>query len=85
MPTDRLADAAPARGAFNVWGALDLLNAIYDGQIGVRIGFGLLGAAFSIPTVVVPPLLVTRVLIFGLLLAKASMTVEPIVNPDSVR
>jgi len=28
---------------FNVWGALDLLNAIYNGQIGVRIAPGSLG------------------------------------------
>jgi hypothetical protein len=30
---------------FNVWGALDLLTAIYNGQIGVRISPGSLGAA----------------------------------------
>jgi hypothetical protein len=54
--------------AFNLWGAADLLNAIYQGQIGVRIGPGSLGAAFFIPTVVVPPLLVTHALIFWLLL-----------------
>jgi hypothetical protein len=53
---------------FDLWGAADLLYAIYDGQIGVRIGPGSLGAAFYIPTVVVPPLLVTHGLIFRLLL-----------------
>jgi len=53
---------------FNLWGATDLLNAIYQGQIGVGIGPGSLGAAFFIPTVVVPPLLVTHALIFWLLL-----------------
>jgi hypothetical protein len=53
---------------FNVWGFLDLMNAIYDGQIGVRIGPGSLGAAFYIPTVVVPPLLVTHAVIFWVLL-----------------
>jgi hypothetical protein len=52
---------------FNVWGSADLLNAIYDGQIGVRIGPGSLGAAFYIPTVVVPALLITHGLIFWLL------------------
>jgi hypothetical protein len=53
---------------FNVWGTIDLLNAIYQGQIGVGIGPGSLGAAFYIPTVIVPPLLVTHGLIFWLLL-----------------
>ena len=53
---------------FNLWGAGDLLYAFYQGQIGVRIGVGSLGAAFYIPTVLVPPLLVTHGLIFWLLL-----------------
>jgi hypothetical protein len=53
---------------FNVWAEADLLNAIYQGQIGVRIGPESLGTAFYIPTVVVPALLVTHGLIFWLLL-----------------
>jgi hypothetical protein len=53
---------------FNVWGAFDLLNAIYNGQIGVRIAPGSLGAAFYIPTVLVPALLITHGLIFWILL-----------------
>jgi hypothetical protein len=53
---------------FNVWGTLDLLNAIYNGQIGVRIAPGSLGAAFYIPTVLVPALLITHGLIFWILL-----------------
>ena len=53
---------------FNVWGAADLLYAFYQAQIGIGIGPGLLGAAFFIPTVVVPALLVTHGLIFWLLL-----------------
>ena len=53
---------------FNVWGTGDLLHAIYQGQIGVGIDPGSLGAAFFIPTVVVPPLLVTHGLMFRLLL-----------------
>ena len=60
--------AIPMVWVFNVWGAVDLLHAIYQGQIGVRIGPGSLGAAFFIPTVVVPPLLVIHGLIFWLLL-----------------
>ena len=53
---------------FNLWGTIDLLNAIYQGQIGVGIGPGSLGAAFFIPTVIVPVLLITHGLIFRLLL-----------------
>jgi hypothetical protein len=53
---------------FNVWGSIDLLNAIYQGAIGVGIGPGSFGAAFYIPTVIVPGLLVTHALIFWLLL-----------------
>jgi hypothetical protein len=60
--------AIPIVWVFNVWGAVDLLHAIYQGQIGVRIGPESLGATFFIPTVVVPPLLVTHGLIFWLLL-----------------
>ncbi|MFL5046739.1 MAG: hypothetical protein ACJ8EA_18055 [Xanthobacteraceae bacterium] len=53
---------------FNVWGALDLLNAFYNGQFGAGIAPGSLGAAFYIPTVLVPPLLITHGLIFWILL-----------------
>ena len=60
--------AIPIVWVFNVWGTADLLHAVYQGQIGVHIGPGSLGAAFFIPTVVVPPLLVTHALIFWLLL-----------------
>ena len=56
--------------AFNVWGAVDLLVAFYQGLIGVRISPGSLGAAYFIPTVLVPPLLVTHGLMFWLLLRK---------------
>ena len=55
---------------FNVWGTVDLLHAIYQGQFGVRIDPESLGAAFFIPTVVVPALLVTHALIFWLLLRR---------------
>lgn len=52
---------------FNVWGAGDLLNAIYQGNIN-ELDPGMLGAAFYIPTAVVPPLLVTHGLVFLVLL-----------------
>jgi len=57
---------------FNVWGTADLLNALYAGQIGVGIGPRSLGAAFLIPTIAVPPWLVTHGLIFWLLLRPKS-------------
>ena len=60
--------AIAAVWVFNTWGALDLLHAIYNGEIGVGIGPGSLGAAFYIPTVIVPPLLVTHGLIFWILM-----------------
>jgi hypothetical protein len=59
---------------FNIWGAVDLLMAFYQGVLGVRIDPGGLSAAYFIPTVVVPPLLVTHGLIFWLLLRKPSST-----------
>jgi len=53
---------------FNLWGSADLLYAFYQGLIGVRIQPGQLGAAYFIPTAVVPPLLLTHGLVFRLLL-----------------
>jgi hypothetical protein len=58
---------------FNLWGSADLLHAYYQGRFGVGVVPGHLGAAYFIPTVVVPLLLVTHVLVFRLLLrARAS-------------
>jgi hypothetical protein len=53
---------------FNLWGVADLLYAFYQGLIGVGIKPGQLGAAFFIPTVAVPLLFVTHVLVFRLLM-----------------
>ncbi len=52
---------------FNLVGAVDLLNAYYQGN---RISLvpGQLGAAYFIPTLVVPLLLATHVLVFRILL-----------------
>jgi hypothetical protein len=52
---------------FNVWGAVDLLFAFYQGLFGVELDARMLGAAFFIPTAVVPPLLIMHGLIFWLL------------------
>jgi hypothetical protein len=62
--------AIPIVWVFNVWGAVDLLAAYYLGRNSVGVDPGLLGAAYFIPTVVVPPLLVTHGLVFWLLLRR---------------
>jgi hypothetical protein len=53
----------------NVWGSVDLLNAFYQAN---RAGLvpGQLGAAYFIPTVLVPLLLITHVLAFRILLQR---------------
>jgi len=52
---------------FNLWGTGDLLLAFYHG-LSTGLDAGALGAAFYIPTTLVPALLVIHVLIFRLLL-----------------
>jgi hypothetical protein len=64
--------AVPLIWLFNLWGTADLINAYYQGALGARIGPGSLGAAFFIPTVLVPPLLIIHGLIFRLLLRPAA-------------
>lgn len=63
----RLPSATLLVWVFNVWGATDLLFAFYQGLFGAGLDPRTLGAAFFIPTLVVPPLLVTHGLIFWLL------------------
>jgi hypothetical protein len=54
--------------AFNVLGSADLLYALYQGdRTGVGLAPGLQGAAYFIPTVVVPLLLITHGVVFRLL------------------
>src|SRR5262249_12203987 len=57
----------PLVWVFNLWGTADLLYAFYQGN---AVGFapGQLGAAYFIPTVIVPLLLITHGLVFRLLL-----------------
>ncbi len=53
---------------FNLWGTLDLLNAVYTGfRLTPAADFG---ATYFIPTVIVPALLVTHLLVFRELLKK---------------
>ncbi len=63
----RAAWAIPAVWVFNVWGAADLVFAFYAGPH-AQLRPEMLGAAFYIPTAIVPPLLVTHLLIFRILL-----------------
>jgi hypothetical protein len=67
----RVSWGTPIVWILNVWGTIDLLRAVYEGQIGVGIDPGSLGATFFIPTVVVPLLLVTHALMFWVLLRPA--------------
>src|SRR5215472_15533120 len=53
--TVRFAWATAVVWLFNLWGACDLLYAFYQGLIGAGIDPATLGAAFYIPTLVVPP------------------------------
>jgi hypothetical protein len=52
---------------FNLWGSADLLNAFYQANHAGLLA-GQLGAAYFIPTVVVPLLLITHGLVFRILL-----------------
>jgi hypothetical protein len=61
--------AVAAVWVFNLWGAADLLLAFYEGPH-ARIDPGALGAAFYLPTAIVPLLLTTHFLIFRLLMQR---------------
>jgi len=52
---------------FNLWGSFDLLNAFYQANH-AGLSAGQLGAAYFIPTFVVPLLLITHVFAFRILL-----------------
>jgi hypothetical protein len=61
---------------FSVWGSADLLNAFYQANHAGLLA-GQLGAAFFLPTLVVPLLLITHGLAFRiLLLPQKSFAVE---------
>jgi hypothetical protein len=63
----RVSWAIAAVWLFNVWGTSDFVYAFLEGRR-VLTDVGRLGAAFFIPTAVVPPLFVTHVMLFLLLL-----------------
>jgi len=58
---------------FNIWGSLDLLNAFYVANATGLLA-GQLGAAFFIPTAIVPLLLITHGLVFRILLKHIGTT-----------
>jgi hypothetical protein len=59
---------------FNLWGSADLLNAFYQaGASGLLAGQ--MGAAYFIPTVFVPLLLITHALVFRILLQRSNQSV----------
>jgi hypothetical protein len=63
--------------AFNLLGTADLLYAFYQGnRTSLGVAPGLQGAAYFLPTLVVPLLLITHGLVFRLLLRK-----EPVAVP----
>src|SRR5215469_8000225 len=55
---------------FNIWGAADLLNAFYQGNHSGLLA-GQLGAAYFLPTLIVPLLLITHGLAFRILAQRA--------------
>jgi hypothetical protein len=57
---------------FNLWGTVDFLFAFYQGRL-IGLQPGMLGATFFMVTAIVPPMLVTHGLIFGLLARRQSV------------
>lgn len=63
--------------AFNLLGTADLLYAFYNGnRTNIGLQPGLQGAAYFIPTVLVPLLLITHGAVFRLLLRRGPVTVS---------
>ena len=62
---------------FNVWGSVDLVNAFYQAYA-TGLAPGQLGAAYFIPTLIVPLLLITHGLAFRILLQhQQAPAIEP--------
>ena len=59
---------------FNLWGSADLLNAFYQANSAGLLP-GQLGAAYFIPTLVVPMLLITHAITFRILLQRQTEAV----------
>ena len=61
--------ATAAVWVFNLWGTADLFFAFYS-EAHAGLHPGMFGAAFYIPAAIVPPVLMTHFLIFGLLFSR---------------
>lgn len=61
------APGLPIAWIFNVWGSIDLVNAFYQANA-TGLSPGQLGAAYFIPTLIVPLLFITHALAFRVLL-----------------
>ena len=61
---------------FNLWGSVDLLTAFYHGGT-TGLMPGQLGAAYFIPTFLVPLMLITHALAFRILLQRQSESARP--------
>lgn len=61
--------ATGAVWVFNLWGTADLFFAFYN-EARAGLHPGMFGAAFYLPTAIVPPVLMTHFLIFGVLLGR---------------
>src|SRR5215469_5867983 len=61
---------------FNIWGAADIFNAFYQANHAGLLA-GQLGAAFFLPTLIVPLLLITHGLSFRILLRREN---APVIN-----
>jgi hypothetical protein len=65
-----------AAWVFNLWGSADIVHANYEGiHLGVQAGQ--LGAAYFLPTFIVPLFLITHGLMFWLLLRNESEAAVP--------
>jgi len=62
----------PLVWVFNLWGAADLLNAFYQANAS-GLEAGMLQATYFIPTLIVPLLLITHVLVFLILIRRDSV------------
>jgi hypothetical protein len=74
--------AMPVLWLLTLWGSIDLLNAIYRGQV-ARIGPGTFGAAYFIPALIVPGLLIAHAMMLWLLLRPKRLAPAPSMVPRS--
>jgi hypothetical protein len=69
-----------AAWVFNLWGLADIIHANYEGiRLGVQAGQ--MGAAYFLPTFIVPLFVITHGLMFGLLLRNENQAAVPARQP----